>query len=681
MKNFPQSFSRPVKFLLVGIIVLAVLMVWFGYNELQESRRDLRSSLEAEGATLIEALNTASEINLLSSNEFQRLLTEKLVTVCAHVSDLEQFGALTAAVLKRHVERADVDFLGVGDGKGRIIISSVAGVNRNALVHQELLDSIQSMNRGEVEWIDLGTWNNPVVGRRQYLVAYKRNHRAGFILAGLDAEHILRFRKRIGLGRYIQDIGRNPQIEYVVLQDEYGIISATRGVKEMTSIEGDPFLRPALAGDTLLAHPVTYEGREVLEVVRPLYIEGEFFALTRIGLSTQRTRAILHRGRNRMIIMAVIVVVLGGLAFGFLLVRQRYQILREEHRVVRGYTDRVLDNMADGVVAADNTGKIMVFNKAAEKLFGVNSERVLGKTCRAVIPDTSSIEETLRTGKPIEYEERSYSLGDRNIIAGISTSIIHDADGGVNMVVAVIKDLTEQRRVLAELQRREKLSAMGELAAGVAHEIRNPLNAIGVIAQRFAYEFSPREDEEEFRELVQTVRQEVQRVNEIIKQFLEFARPKPLTLGKVSLSELLQSEIKALESQAAHAGIHLDFTVLQDGEIVVDVNRMQQVLLNLVQNAIEACVSGDRIEVTGEVKNDRVIIAVRDTGKGIPAEHMSKIFNLYFSTRTTGTGLGLSIVHQIISEHGGEITVESEVGKGTEFVITLPRRTGNLNEV
>ncbi len=680
MKMFPQSLSRPVKFLLVGIIVLAVLMVWFGYNELQESRRDLRSSLEAEGATLIEALNTASEINLLSSNEFQRLLTEKLVIVCAHVSDLEQFGALTGPVLKRHVERADVDFLAVGDRNGRIIISSVAGVTRDALLHQELLDSIQVVNRDGKEWVDLGTWNNPVVGRRQYLVAFRRPHRSGFILAGLNAEHILRFRKRIGLGRYIQDIGRNPQIEYVVLQDEYGIISASRGVKEMSSIGGDPFLQPALAGDTLLAHQVTYQGREVLEVVRPLYIEGEFFALTRIGLSTRRTQAILLRGRNRMIVMALIVVVLGGLAFGFLLVRQRYQILQEEHRVVRSYTDRVLDNMADGVVAADNTGKILVFNKAAEKLFGVNSDSVLGKTCRAVIPDTSSIEETLRTGKPIEYEERSYSLGERDIIAGISTSIIHDTDGGVNTVVAVIKDLTEQRRVQEELQRREKLSAMGELAAGVAHEIRNPLNAIGVIAQRFAHEFSPREDEEEFHELVQTVRQEVQRVNEIIQQFLEFARPRPLTLGRVSLRELLQSEIKALESQAAHAGVHLELTVLRDGDITVDVNRMQQVLLNLVQNAIEACAHGDRIDVTGAVERDRVVITVRDTGKGIPAKHISKIFNLYFSTRSAGTGLGLSIVHQIISEHGGDITVESEEGTGTEFVITLPRRTGSPAE-
>jgi signal transduction histidine kinase len=205
----------------------------------------------------------------------------------------------------------------------------------------------------------------------------------------------------------------------------------------------------------------------------------------------------------------------------------------------------------------------------------------------------------------------------------------------------------------------------------VAHEVRNPLNAIGVIAQRLRREFAPAEDAEGYRALVDTVRAEVERVDAIIRQFLEFARPPKINPRETDVAALLEEAVRVVESRAEEKGLAVRRLFDRVGSAPLDPDQMKQALLNLLTNAIEAT---ERGEITVAASDDSAMnISVSDTGCGISPENLSRIFDLYFTTRPEGMGLGLSLVHRIVAEHGGHIHVDSEVGRGTTFTVTLPR--------
>jgi signal transduction histidine kinase len=228
--------------------------------------------------------------------------------------------------------------------------------------------------------------------------------------------------------------------------------------------------------------------------------------------------------------------------------------------------------------------------------------------------------------------------------------------------------------VIEARQRKDRMTAMGELASGVAHEIRNPLNAIGMIVQRFEREFMPTEGVEEYRTLARTVRSEVDRVNAIIRQFLDFARPPKLYRKSVDLDMFLDETATIVASKAEAKGIALHREFGGGGILSLDREQMKQAVLNLLINAIDATPAGGRIALRSVVGDKGVVVVeVTDTGSGIPQELRNRIFDPYFTTKEEGMGMGLSLTHRIVAEHGGSIEVESEVGKGSTFRIKVPQ--------
>ena len=379
---------------------------------------------------------------------------------------------------------------------------------------------------------------------------------------------------------------------------------------------------------------------------------------------------------RRLTITGIALFVLSLLLIIFLITRKRYQTLRTEHKKIKQYTELILDNISDAVLAIDNSGKIFLFNHSAEKLFELKFEKIFNKKYSDIFKsDEFKLNKALQSYVVPEYFEIEYSLneiGKRTL--GIAVSSIQNQKGDVELVVALIKDLTDFRHIQKRLEVKEKMTAMGELAAGVAHEIRNPLNSISVIAQRFEYEFEPKEQTEEYSKLVKTVRNEVARVNQIIKQFLDFAKPAKLNLRNCNLSNILNEVINIIESQADEKKIAINRNFPENIEVKVDNEKIKQAILNILLNSIQAIESNGIINISVE-QTDKVIIEISDNGTGISKENQSKIFNLYFSTKNSGTGIGLSIVYQIISEHNGEIICESEEGKGTTMRIILPKNS------
>jgi two-component system sensor histidine kinase HydH len=223
------------------------------------------------------------------------------------------------------------------------------------------------------------------------------------------------------------------------------------------------------------------------------------------------------------------------------------------------------------------------------------------------------------------------------------------------------------------MARGERLATVGNLAAAVAHEIRNPLSAVSMGLQRLRAEFDPVE-REEYRRMVDLVQGEVRRLNAIVEEFLSLARPIRLSPGPVPVADLLGEIRQLIEPQARAAGIAVEQEIPAAlGDVAADRDRLKQVLLNLVLNAIEAMPAGGRLTLGAAVSGPALILTVADTGSGIAPELLPRVFEPYVTTKTKGLGLGLAIARRIVEAHGGRIEAESRAGQGTRFRITLPR--------
>jgi signal transduction histidine kinase len=233
--------------------------------------------------------------------------------------------------------------------------------------------------------------------------------------------------------------------------------------------------------------------------------------------------------------------------------------------------------------------------------------------------------------------------------------------------------ILSQRHAQAQeaLRRRDRLTAMGEMASTVAHEIRNPLNAIAMSAQRLAREY-PKGDTDEATELVGVIQREASRIDGRVQQFLEFARPRPLNLSEIQIGDLLQEVATALSPLAGSRAVGLEATPSQPIVMKADPDQLRQALENLVRNAVEATPPEGRITLSAQRRGKTIVINVRDTGPGIPANVLPHIFDLYFTTKRDGTGVGLALVQQIASAHGGIVSVDSQPGSGTRMSLELP---------
>ena len=227
------------------------------------------------------------------------------------------------------------------------------------------------------------------------------------------------------------------------------------------------------------------------------------------------------------------------------------------------------------------------------------------------------------------------------------------------------------------LRRRDRLAAMGELASTVAHEVRNPLNAVGMTAQRLKREFlgatpAGGAEREELQDLLGIMTSETQRIDRIVQQFLEYARPPRLAPEPVDLGALVDDVAGRARSRAESRGVRIEVEASGAGIAVVDPAQLRQALDNLVRNAVEATPEGGRVSLSARREGGGHAVEVRDTGRGIEPDHLPRIFDLYFTTKADGTGVGLAVTQQIVTAHGGTIEVDSRPGGGTTMTVRLP---------
>ncbi len=624
--------------------------------------------MENESNTLINSLSNSIENSIITNNEIESLLIDKLLIVGNSIGKRCDINNLNVKDLKRTSETGNISHISIFDKDGDFVVS-IDSTSPDSGKYPAISSIFEYLN--DDGYYDFGITENPLNGKEMYLLAVLSANKDKIILTGIDFQTIMKFRRRIGIGRQIQDIAKNKDIVYAALQDTIGIISAAGGVTELLPIQRDTFLLDSWESNNSKNRIIEYNSSMILEVVKPIIIEPGNLVLTRIALSLNKIQDIQQRSMRRVIIIGIGIFILGVVVFYVVMTREKFIVLKKEHEKHRKYTSSILNEMTDGVVAVSKDEKIIVFNKAARRILKPEATINIFDNYKDIFPkDELRLNISFENDENLNYFELEYYSGNDLKILGCSISLLKDENDDADTSIAIIRDLTIRKKLDEQIHRKDKLTALGELAAGVAHEIRNPLNAIHVIAQRFQLEFEPEEDKSEFKKLATTVRNEVSRVNEIIKQFLEFARPAPLKLIKSDISQILRETASLVESAAKTKNIMIYHPDLNPIVLLIDPHKMKQAILNLMQNAIDAMDNGGKLSYEAEKIDKTLQIKIKDTGNGIAKEIRSKIFNLYFTSKPHGNGLGLSIVHQIVSEHSGEISFETGNG-GTEFLITL----------
>lgn len=350
--------------------------------------------------------------------------------------------------------------------------------------------------------------------------------------------------------------------------------------------------------------------------------------------------------------------------------RQKITALTE----MKNFNDSILQNMSNGLMTIDMEGSIVYFNAAAEAILGYRVQEVQGQLVKDIFKGFGTLlSKTLQTGRNLVFHETEVSTkAGINTPVEVSTSLLRDDADEMVGIILIFADLTERKKMEEQIRRADRLATLGQLAAGIAHEIRNPLagisGAIQILRDDILGNYPNREILDEIIERINTL-------NTAISNFLRFARPAPLQLSPTDINEVVQSVLFLISKQAETQGVNIVVECDNSLPIVMaDSEQLQQMVLNMALNALQAI--GERngrvLFKTYRVNAlKQVVIKISDTGIGISAEELEQIFDPYFTTKIEGTGLGLSIAQRIIEEHGGSISVESEVGKGTTFKVSL----------
>ena len=374
----------------------------------------------------------------------------------------------------------------------------------------------------------------------------------------------------------------------------------------------------------------------------------------------------------------IVAIVAGGLAEQFRATRQELEHQRRDLQDLQAFRAVILNSVGTGLIALDREHTVTALNPAAEEITGRSAVDAIGQPWGnlfgAAVPIDAiehAIAEHPRT--PARHETTLTRRDGTAVPVRFTFSTLRSGDGHRLGMIAICEDLSEIREMETRMRQADRLATLGRMAANIAHEIRNPLASMTGAIEALA---GPVPGRDERDRLTQIVSRESERLNRIISNFLEYARPAPLTLETVNVAEILDEVLVLLDHRELPPSLKIvrEFAPVVTGQ--VDPQQLRQAVWNLCLNAVEAMPDGGELRVSAGQKDRRLYVVISDTGDGIPSADQPHVFEPFFSTKPGGSGLGLALVHRILRDHGGDVSLRSSSSGGTRAVLILPAAAG-----
>jgi PAS domain S-box-containing protein len=575
--------------------------------------------------------------------------------------------------------------------------------------------------------------------------AYRRGEILARDLAAVSHAPLLLY-NFTALEQNVARFASEEDVRYAIILDGEGRVAAHSARPDRVGVvlPGDVDRRAAASLDPVVQETRVDTGEVLDEFAVPVLVGQQKWGTVRVGLSRQRAEALIRRTRLELGGLTVLTLLLGGsgaalvarrisrpvqqlaegaaaisrgeldlrfepttddeigrlaVAFNHMTSQLRQQRaalestnaeLRrrlEEVADLKTYTDNILASLTNGIVTVDLDGRVVTLNPAAEMLTGFFAGEVMGRYCTEVFEKTPELAEILmetiasRAATP-GLAATLHRRNGRTVPVEISAAPLKGGEGKDLGVIAAIRDLTVVRELEGRLRRSDRLAALGSLAAGLAHEIKNPLTSLLTFSRHLTRRF----DDEQFRAKFQSVvPRELERINGIVERLLELARPTPLSFSAVRLPALLERVVELYAEEMDTRAIEVTRDYARDLPVVwVDAEAVYQAFVNLVRNALDAMPGGGRLtlRVVWSDEDDvvragrqprarRVRVEIQDSGPGISTDNADRVFNPFFTTKVGGTGLGLALTHKIVEDHGGTIDFRNGRAGGTVFRIVL----------
>jgi len=670
--NRLSSLLAPIRirYLLLVALILGLIFFALAYMGIRSARQSLLKIMVDEGKALVESLTLSSNNAIQAGLLLESLADEKFADL-AHVVDQRLHGITDSEIFRQFRDEHNLLSIDILDSNLTIVGSdrwaSGFAPRYPPEVAAEIHD-IQLMGGGYRSVTVYGDSLQPLI---QYFV-YAFAPEGDLVVMATEAAYLEQITRRIGIGYLIRRISDQAGIDYIILQSRDGIIFASQPVAPVLTIENDPFLGSLMETDTVGWRIHEFEGREVLEITKRFESVEYPPGVYRIGIDLDEYREISKGYNTQIITIAIVLFLLTLLLVAVVSINQNYFILDQSYRRMRSMTETIFDRFSGAVLAFDSEDKIIAVNKAFTELCDIDSSAIGRRVTDIAGKLPFELPAGVKPGERAIGLERNITTSSgeqKTVLLGVS-SLPSGAGGGA---VILIHDITDQKRLEEESRRRERLSEMGDMAAGVAHEIRNPLNAISIAAQRLKHEFEPTEEKNDYDHLAKNILDESARLNDILTRFLELTKTRAAEYEPIDLAEPIKKAIESVSDEASRHNVSIDYPTHDEIKIRGAVEKMQQVFINLLKNSIQAMPGGGNVIIAVNTTEDKTVeIMISDTGPGFPPEVLPKIFQPYFTTKADGSGLGLALAYKTVTDYGGRISAFNSPAAGAVIKITLP---------
>jgi len=648
------------------LLLLAAIIGWLVYLDYRDTESELRRLLAENADTLLDACTTTIVANEQAFAAVHRELARRLVGSARFLARREATRELGTDFLDEFAasnELFRIDLFSASGALDRSVPSSA-----QPAIPPAWPATFTPLFEGHVTEMVVGTAETRYGSDTRFVAAVARRN-GGIIVVSVQGELLDDLRREMGLGQALQALASHPAVAFVSVQDEDGPISVSPPAETILAIDTDPFLQQAFDGQVTRTRFVMHQGREILEVARSILMEPEYRALLRLGLTLDFYHRNLADLAQRDLILGFAFFLGGGLLLGLAYRVQNYRFLHSRYIRSLRMAGHIMENMQEAMLLLRADGSVTGMNERARAWFHLQEDET---------PDPE-LQRTLAAAgiHPSPTEESSGYLSWQDKLLLCRKQLLPAAPAGSTRDwLFLFLDVTAQQRTEEKLRREERLAALGRLISGVAHEIRNPLNALSLSVQTMERRLRPTADPRTVNS-IQIVEEELRRLDRLVEDFLGYARPVVPDSARVSLKSLVDGVIHLFAATAAEKGIGLAVNPAAESawpSVRADEERLRQVLVNIVRNSFEAVAPGGAIRLELQVDPDQYRLCILDSGPGFSDLALGRATEPFFTTKAKGTGLGLSLSEDILRQHGWTLDIANAPAGGAQISILIPQR-------